>query len=156
MKITKMECAEHLLDVAADVYCKQGSCPAVVHLAGAAVEMASSVTKQRGIYDQAAPQGFLDWIAQENPDIAEDIKLMRNWIKHADRDSDTAMEWHARRPRGGFAANAAEFLLFTGALEIANVNGKTSGTTHKVAHVLLPRAPKLSEHISMTLEGDLR
>ena len=155
MKITKMECAEHLLDVAADVYRKHGSCPAVVHLAGAAAEMASTITKWRAIYPQDEGQGFLDWIAQEAPDIAKDINLMRNWIKHADRDPDTAMEWHARRPRGGIAANAAEFLLFTTALEIANVNGKTSDTTYKVAHVLLPRAPELSKRISK-LEDDLR
>ena len=148
MKITKMLCAEHLLDVAADVYCRLGSCPAVMHLAGAAAEIAINVATRRKPYPPGEAPGYWHALVRADPEVMKDVRTMRNWIKHADTDPDDVLDWFQKRPSGGNAARAAELLLHTAALEIANVFGRTTGATDKVARILRHRAPELSRTLS--------
>ena len=138
----KMQCAEHLLSVATTTYEAQGSCPAVVHLAGAAWDMAAAVSRDRQRHVTEEPVILQDDMWRQDKETMEEIQEIRNWIKHADRDPETQLDW--RGGRRGYVANTSEVALHGAAIEIANANEAWSEAGKQVRRLLLRVAPKLA------------
>ena len=137
--ITKMQCAEHLLYVACEVYDRYGSCPAVVHLAGASAEMASAVINQSGA------NSFFESLRRHDVHALEEVHETRNWVKHADRDPEGRLDWHGKRY--GNTAFTSELLLYSAAADIAILYGRGARTTRKAADVLRSREPELASQL---------
>ena len=145
MQFSKLECAEHFLDAACDVYARHGPCPAVLHLAGAAAEVAAGVSEHRKIFPDGESQSLLAAMKKDNEKYVSKMLSYRNWIKHTNKphEIETDLDWPADEPRG--RARAAQVFMQVAAIEIANMNDRASMTTWRVAHVLRPLAPDLAE-----------
>lgn len=137
--ITKMQCAEHLLYVACEVYGKYGSCPAVVHLAGASAEMASAVITHSGV------ESFFESLRRHDPEAVDDVRETRNWVKHADRDPEGCLDWNGKRY--GNTDFTSELLLYSAAKDVAILYGHGARTTRKAADVLRSREPQLASQL---------
>ena len=137
--ITKMECAEHLLYVACEVYDRYGSCPAVVHLAGASAEMAAAVVTHAGA------ESFFESLRRHDAHALDEVRDIRNWVKHADRDPEGRLDWHGKRY--GNTAYTSELLLYSAAKDVAIVYGRGARTTRKAANALRSREPELASQL---------
>ena len=139
VNITKMGCAEHLLYVACEVYDRYGSCPAVVHLAGASAEMATAVITHSGA------ESFFESLRRHDKHALDEVRDTRNWVKHADRDPEGRLDWHGKQY--GNTAFTSGLLLDSAAKDIAIVYGRGARTTRKAADVLRSREPGLASQL---------
>lgn len=137
--ITKVGCAEHLLYVACEVYDRYGSCPAVVHLAGASAEMASAVISHYGTHS------FFESLRRQDGTAMDEVRKTRNWVKHADTDPGARLDWYGKRY--GNTEFTSELLLYSAAADIAILYGRGARTTRKAADVLRSREPELASKL---------
>ena len=147
--ISKIQCADHLLAVACFVYHRYGSCPAVVHLAGASAEMASAIVEHELSNSTGAAKSFFKSIATTDPAAMKEILRTRAWVKHANKDTEGRLDWHGMRY--GNTAFTAELLLFVAAMDMAIAYGPASKTTRNVADVLRPRHPELAGRLDKAM-----
>lgn len=107
VKVTKRDAASRQLDAGIRLFFEGGDMLAVHTLAGAAFQLLADLGRISGVVSRLRSEEFLN--AERIPELIRALNRTQNFLKHADQDPDTALE---------YVQESTIFLLFE-AVELA-------------------------------------